>query len=399
MQYIEKAKEYLDALCRVTPNRRTGSPGNREATDFFAAIVKRLDYMVDTTHFPCLNYESGKVSLVCHGRKYQIYTSQFSPGCDVKAELKKVETVAELEACQCEGKVLLMRGEICAEQLMPKNFVFYNPDHHKKIYALLEEKKPAAIVAATERKPELVGALYPFPLIEDGDFDIPSVYCTDVIGKEIAEETGKSFKLLIEARRIPATANNIIVQKNIEAPGKIVVCAHIDAYWSTPGALDNASGTIVLLLLAEMLKDYEGKSGIEIVAFNGEDYYSAGGQMDYLNRYGSDMAKIKVVVNIDDVGYKQGATSYSLYGCTEEIDQKARHIFNRYPGMKVGMPWYQGDHMIFVQKDIPAIAITSENMAEMMATVTHTPKDVPDIVDCEKLVETSKALNDLIREF
>jgi aminopeptidase YwaD len=54
MQYIEKAKEYLDALCSVTPNRRTGSRGNREATDFFADIVKKSDYRVDTTPLPGL---------------------------------------------------------------------------------------------------------------------------------------------------------------------------------------------------------------------------------------------------------------------------------------------------------------------------------------------------------
>jgi len=31
------------------------------------------------------------------------------------------------------GWVLLLRGEIAKEQLMPKNFTFYNPDEHKRI--------------------------------------------------------------------------------------------------------------------------------------------------------------------------------------------------------------------------------------------------------------------------
>ena len=399
MQDSQKAKEYLDTLCGVKPNRRTGSPGNRKATDFFAAMVKKWNYGVDTTPFPCLDYESGKVSLICDSQPYEVFISPFSPGCDVTSEVVTVTTVTELEDCQCENKILLMRGEICAEQLMPKNFVFYNPDHHKRIYALLEEKKPAAIIAATERKPELVGALYPFPLIEDGDFNIPSVYCTDVVGNEIAVKTEDVFRLAIEARRIPATACNVIALKNQAAPRKIVVSAHIDAYWCTPGALDNASGTVVLLLLAEMLKDYEGKSGIEIVAFNGEDYYSAGGQMDYLNRYGQDLAKIIVAINVDDLGYKQGKTAYSLYECPDEINQKTYNIFSRYAGMVAGEPWYQGDHMIFVQKGKPAIALTSEKMAELMATITHTPKDTPDMVDCEKFVEAASTLRDLIRAF
>lgn len=167
----------------------------------------------------------------------------------------------------------------------------------------------------------------------------------------------------------------------------------------TPGALDNASGTVVLLLLAEMLKDYEAKLAIEILAFNGEDYYSAGGQMDYLSRYGEDSDRIAVAINLDDLGYKQGKTAYSLYECPDEIDRTACNIFSRYSGMVMGYPWYQGDHMIFVQKGKPAIALTSEKMPELMATITHTPKDTPDMVDCTKLVETANSLRDFIQVF
>ena len=330
---------------------------------------------------------------------FPVHVSQFSPGCNVTSKLVTVSTVEELESCRCRGKILLMHGVICAEQLMPKNFVFYNSDHHKRIYALLEEKQPVAIITVTEKRPELVGAIYPFPLIEDGDFDIPSVFCSDVVGREILSKTGEVFQLSIEARRIPATACNVIARKNQAAPQKIVVSAHIDAYWSTPGALDNASGTVVLLLLAEMLQDYKGNLGIEILAFNGEDYYSVGGQMDYLRRYGEDFAGIVAAINVDDVGYKHGKTAYSLYECPDEIKQKAHNIFGNYDGIIAGEPWYQGDHMIFVQNKKPAIAFTAEKVAELMATVTHSPKDMPDIVDCGKLVESAHALHDLVASF
>ena len=55
--------------------------------------------------------------------------------------------------------------------------------------------------------------------------------------------------------------------------------------------------------------------------------------------------------------------------------------------------------MIFVQKGKPAIAMTSEKMPELMATITHTTKDTPDMVDCEKIVETANALRDFIQVF
>ena len=103
------------------------------------------------------------------------------------------------------------------------------PEHHQKIIALLDKKQPAAIVTATGRNPALMGALYPYPLFEDGDFDIPSVYCTDAIGDEIASAPAASFRLTIDARRIPSTACNVVARKNPGAKKKIVVCAHIDA--------------------------------------------------------------------------------------------------------------------------------------------------------------------------
>ena len=92
---------------------------------------------------------------------------------------------------------------------------------------------------------------------------------------------------------------------------------------NTLGATDNASG-IIVELLAEMLSKYQGNLGIEIVAFNGEDYYSAGGEMDYLHRCSSDFDKILVAINIDGAGYFEGNTAYSLYDCPPEIQQKAK---------------------------------------------------------------------------
>ena len=38
----------------------------------------------------------------------------------------------------------------------------------------------------------------------------------------------------------------------------------------TPGALDNAPGTVVLLLVAEMLAGFRGKYCVEILAINDE---------------------------------------------------------------------------------------------------------------------------------
>jgi aminopeptidase YwaD len=280
---------------------------------------------------------------------------------------------------------------------MPKNFPFYNPEEHKRIYALLEAKRPAALLTATGRNPELVGALYPYPLINDGDFEIPTAYCTEATGEEIIQGGADRFTLKINAERIPATASNVIASKNPGVEKKVVVTAHIDAYEESPGATDNATGTVVLLLLAELLSEYRGPLEIEIAAFNGEDHYSAAGELDYLKRYGSDLERIQAVINIDDIGFREGRSAYSFYECPLEIEQAGREIFAGCPGITEGEPWYNGDHMVFVQKGIPAVAFAAEYMPELMREYTHTSRDTPDIVDCKKIVEVARALEQFIR--
>lgn len=80
--YTRKASAYLKTLCSVRPNRRTGSPGNQEATAFFARIVDQFGYRIDATPFPCLDHVSGQSSLVSNGQMFEIQISPYSLGCD-----------------------------------------------------------------------------------------------------------------------------------------------------------------------------------------------------------------------------------------------------------------------------------------------------------------------------
>ncbi len=394
---IESAASYLAALCGVQPNRRTGSAGNREATEFIANAFYRYGYEVDSTPFACLDYLAGGSSLIHEGEAFDVHVSPYSLACDIMAELAVVSSVEELEIAACEGKILLLREAMCAEQLMPKGFVLYNPEHHQRIIRLLESKRPAGILAATRRSPEQVGALDPFPLIADGDFDIPNAYCRASVGEEIAHREGKFFQFKIDSQRLPSWASNVIAQRNPGAAEKIVATAHLDAYEDSPGASDNASGVVVLLLLAEMLSELQGNKTVEIAALNGEDHYSAGGQMNYLKRYGVEFDRIRIAINVDGVGYTKGRSAYSFYDCPATLRKSVEDCFRDFDGLVPGEQWFNGDHMIFVQQGVPALAFTSDRIAELMATVTHTSRDTPDLIDPRKLVELARALSSFIQ--
>jgi aminopeptidase YwaD len=279
---------------------------------------------------------------------------------------------------------------------MPKNFPFYNPDSHQRLIRLLERKKPQAIIAATSRDLEMVGGMYPFPLFEDGDFDIPSVYMTEEEGDRLAEHLGKEVSLVSRARRIPSRGCNVIARTGLDPQRRVVLFAHIDARIGTPGANDNASGVIALLILAELLADYSGHLTIEIVAMNGEDYYSNPGEQQYLALNAGRFEEIILGINLDDVGYHKGNIAYSLYGCPEGIASFIGETFSAYEEFIPGEPWYQGDHGLFLLNQVPALAITSELMGELMAEITHTPRDRPEIVDNGKLAIVALALRDLL---
>lgn len=392
----DKACAFLDKFCRQVTTRQVGSAGNREATDFFQSVISSFGFKTSVQPFDCIDMRTGEIRLSAGEQPFTAYISPYSLGCQVRAELVAASTMQELETLEAAGKLLLLRGELTREQLMPKNFVFYNPESHQRLYQLLESKQPAAIIAATDRNPEQVGALYPFPLFEDGDFDIPSAFMTDEEGKKLSNYVGREAELFMDAERIPAQAENVLACKHGQVDKKVVICAHIDARLGTPGALDNASGCSVLLLLAELLAAEKPRATIEIVAFNGEDYYSAGGQMAYLAAQTDLSNTVDLAINLDDLGYIGHATGFSFYNCSDSIIELTRSVIACYPNISEMPQWYQGDHMIFVSNQVPALALTSTGFEELMMHITHTPKDIPQVVDLQLLIEAALALRDLV---
>jgi aminopeptidase YwaD len=392
----EKATEYLNRLCVKIPSRPVGSEGNRAATAFFADFARAQGFQVETPEFRCIDWLEKGASLTAGGETFEVHASPYSLGLRAEAPLAVATTLGELEAVRATDWVLLVHGELAREQLMPVNFPFYNPEEHQRILSLLQAAKPLAIAAATSRNPELAGAVYPFPLIEDGDFDIPSIYMTEEEGTRLASYAGQRVSLDSRARRIPSTACNVVACKGTDAPRRVVLCAHIDAKRGTPGALDNAAGVAVLLLLLELLEHYAGAMGVEVVAINGEDYYAATGEISYLEQNRGRLGDIALSVNLDAPGYRQGSTAYSLYGCPEALAAIIRQTLSGREGIVEGEPWHQGDHMIFVQNGTPALAITSERFMEIESAVAHTALDRPELVDPRKLADLALALRDLM---
>jgi len=399
-QLVQECADHLNMLCNEITDRSVGSEGNRAATRYFDKVISSLGWTTEAQEFEALDWIDGGASLNCGETSFQVYVSPYSLGCEVEGQLIAVSSVEVLEQSEMSAKLLLLHGDITKEQLMPKNFVFYNPQEHQRIISLLEQGNPKAILCATGRNASLAGGVYPFPLIEDGDFTIPCVYMTEEEGNRLLLYTGRNVTLKSVSERVSGKGYNVIARKGRPSGKRIVITAHIDAKKGSPGALDNASGVVVLLLLAGLLRDYTGDRLIELVAFNGEDYYAVPGQMLYLQANQDRFQEILLNINIDGAGYREGSSAFSFYGLPAKLEKEIKEVIHESAGITQGAQWVQGDHSIFIQQGVPAIAVSSQWFTDHIDSqqITHTPKDKVDIVDCTRLVEIAHALNLYVRK-
>ena len=167
MMSMEYARELLDFFCIEVGERPVGSQGNRSATDKFSQVVKSQGWDLTVSPFSALDWKAEGAQLSASGQKFEVFPSPYSLGCKVYGILAAAGSLQELKSIDCDGLPLLLHSGLTREQLMPKNFPFYNPEEHQEMIGILEEKNPAVIISATGRNAALAGGVYPFPLIED----------------------------------------------------------------------------------------------------------------------------------------------------------------------------------------------------------------------------------------
>jgi aminopeptidase YwaD len=385
----EKAALHLQELCDVIGERRVGGIGNREATAYVEKVLRELCWETETSPLQVIDWQSEGATLTCQGHEFTVFSSPYSLGCDVSGELVAIDRMEQLKETNFRDKILLLHGEITAEQVAPKNFPFWNPEEHQQLISQLENGSPKALICATGHNAAIAGGAYPFPLFEDGDFHIPSVYMKDSEGVKLLSCVGKTVALASHARRIPETAYHVIGRNSSRKEGRIVISAHIDTKIGTPGALDNGTGVTVLLLLAALMRVHSDYPPLELVFFNGEDYYGAPGQICYLEQNEGRLGDIRLNINIDGAGYKEGLSCFSPFNLSDDLSAALQEVFAKNPGLVEGLPWFQGDHSIFLQNGCPAIAVSSQWFIEHMESqeITHTPKDNLSVINYERVAE------------
>ena len=170
----------------------------------------------------------------------------------------------------------------------------------------------------------------------------------------------------------------------------------MDSKNNTLGALDNASGIVTLLKLAESLQ--LEKYDVDVVPFNSEEYFGANGELLYLEEIKKNQDNIKLFINIDSVGHVGSKVAVSLYNISEEWTLRITEIINKRNSTQMGQAWYAGDHVPFAFQGISCIAISSSDMWEGGLDQTHTMEDTTQNVDEKLLADAELFIRELLTE-
>ncbi len=159
--------------------------------------------------------------------------------------------------------------------------------------------------------------------------------------------------------------------------GRVLVCAHYDAFWNTPGAYDNASGTLALLGLARSLAADASERTVDIAFFTGEEWHLGGSRRYATLAEPRSLGELDFVLNIDGLG---DSDHLELASGPEQFEQavyaqvregmretgREATLASRFP------PTRGTDDASFAARGVPTAFITFNNWHKL-----HQPDDTP----------------------
>ena len=382
--------------------RPAGSPQNQEAAEYIERIFRDAGLAVERQVFSCAAWEYEGMLLEQDGVRYEGEANWRSLPCDGMGKIVPVGTIEELEQADITGQVALLSGEITQFELSPRTSTVYYPGDHMQINQLLDQKKPLAVITVN---PLLQSMRH---VIKDPLAEIPSVSVMPRIGLELLQHAGQQLRVKITSRRAQGSAWNIIATRKGSRPERIVISAHYDTVWGTPGAYDNASGVSVMLTLAQALTDRQLPLSLEFYASNGEEF-GGGGTIAYLQKYGlreipAQMTQpvgehsevwnpILANINIDGVGLALGSNNITTIAASRAFAEMVEKIRKQaYPGIVQVGPWPASDHYTFYSHGVPSIAF---GCSGGITNHHHQPVDTLEWISPAKLAEVVSIIIDI----
>jgi Zn-dependent M28 family amino/carboxypeptidase len=212
-------------------------------------------------------------------------------------------------------------------------------------------------------------------------------------------------------------------------PEIIVIGAHYDSVFGSPGANDNGSGVAAVLALARRFASANPKHTLRFVAFVNEEppYFLSGemGSLVYARRCKQRGDKISAMISLETIGYYSDAPGSQTYpspglgifypqvgnfiGFVSNVHSRTLlrrvvGLFRKHgkipsegaslPAFIPGVSW--SDQWSFWQQDYPAIMVT--DTAPFRYPFYHSSSDTPDKLNYDRFTLVVSGMEKVIQE-
>ncbi len=388
---IKEVKKHFRVLCKEIGERHLGSKGEKKAADYIKKHFTRAGYEVFEEYFevPGWEYSNYELEIIENKQKLECFPCFYSNSCDVKGELFIIRErdLNNIDSLDVEGK-------IC--------FVDIPTDVGEGVYqrnriAEILDKLGASVMIITSN----YYSHYNTKLVRVPDLEkIGVIVVSGKTAYKIAKNKNKTFRVKIVANKFTTKSCNVIAKINKENRKKIIIGAHYDTAPGTCGANDNASGTVVLLELARILKDRIENISLEFVAFTGEELGitqrggGGTGSYKYVQKHKGELKDIILMCNIDDVSNLLGEVKAYFTG-DSRIKKKIERILNKYRIPIVAVPKENmgSDASVFAKRDVSTINFNNFLYQHILI---HTPDDSLYKIDFERTTALCNIIAEMI---
>ncbi|MEZ5344581.1 MAG: M28 family peptidase [Pyrinomonadaceae bacterium] len=205
----------------------------------------------------------------------------------------------------------------------------------------------------------------------------------------------RSLGLKAEKHRYATKAEGVNIYAVIPATEKsdeyVVLGAHYDSVKNSPGANDNASGTVLVYGVAYQLAKLKNRKRNFIIVFFDQEELGLIGSRAFSKKLKDDGLKIHSVHTVDQMGWDQdGDRAIELELPTPELETLYREEAGKLsiPVHKTNVP--STDHTAFREIGFNAIGITEEYKNKDTTPFYHKPTDTFETIDLDYLTSTTR---------
>ena len=122
------------------------------------------------------------------------------------------------------------------------------------------------------------------------------------------------------------SSQSVIAQKLSASDAVVVLGGHFDPVPELSGANDNASGTALLLAIAELLADVDLPFTLRIVPFGSEELGLLGSRFYVQELSNAELENTKLMLNFDALSTGSGVTIFGDGAFTDLINEKGSEV-------------------------------------------------------------------------